>query len=393
MNYILFTNASDLPGNLYPFTLTRAPQDIRIGILTIREKWERLLKMPSFDRHEHGVIPGDRVRTAGEELRKDDYCYLIQGNLLPSPGLVKQIKALKNGQWLAAPEGHALVYRFSRHEVVDAFQFQLGKSVACNEAPLLVRFPWNIFQYNDAAIRLDFDLLTRGRKSQPIPRSNRVVKPSRVFLEKGAVVSHCIINAEDGPVYIGRKANILEGCMIRGPLALGEGATLKMGAKVYGATTIGPYCVVAGEIKNSVLFGYSNKAHDGYMGDSVVGEWCNWGAGTTNSNLKNNARAVRVWTPGGMLEVGVKCGVLMGDYSRTAINTAINTGSVIGVSCNVFGAGLTPKHIPSFSWGAEGEQRYTLEKALRDIEGWKALKNQQLSDSEKSVLQAIFERF
>ena len=185
----------------------------------------------------------------------------------------------------------------------------------------------------------------------------------------------------------------MEGAIIRGPFAMGESSSLKMGAKVYGATTLGPYCVAGGEVKNSVLFGYSNKAHDGYLGDSVIGEWCNMGAGTTNSNLKNNAGQVRIWTPKGQLNAGMKCGVLMGDYSRTAVNTAINTGTVISVCCHVFGSGLTPTYIPSFSWGSEGVNRYAFEKALQDIEGWKKLKAQTVTDNEKSILKYIFKHF
>ena len=201
-----------------------------------------------------------------------------------------------------------------------------------------------------------------------------------------------MINASMGPVYIGKGAEIMEGSVIRGPFAMGEGACLKLGTKVYGATTLGPRCVVGGEIKNSILFGYSNKAHDGYLGDSVIGEWCNLGAGTTNSNLKNNASEVKIWTPKGELNAGLKCGVLMGDFSRTAINTSINTGTVIGVGCNVFGTGLTPKYIPNFSWGSEGVKRYEFEKGLLDIEGWKKLKRQILSDDEKSILKYIYEK-
>jgi len=181
--------------------------------------------------------------------------------------------------------------------------------------------------------------------------------------------------------------------VIRGPFAMGEDACLKLGAKVYGATTLGPGCVVGGEIKNSVLFGYSNKAHDGYLGDSVIGEWCNMGAGTTNSNLKNNASDVRVWTSKGLMTAGKKCGVMMGDYSRTAINTSINTGTVIGVSSNVFGSGLTPKYIPNFSWGSEGVNRYTFEKAIADIQNWKKLKGRDITDNEKSILKYIFEKY
>jgi UDP-N-acetylglucosamine diphosphorylase/glucosamine-1-phosphate N-acetyltransferase len=186
---------------------------------------------------------------------------------------------------------------------------------------------------------------------------------------------------------------VMEGAAIRGPFGMGRDACLKMGARVYGATTLGPGCVAGGEIKNSVLFGYSNKAHDGYLGDSVIGEWCNLGAGTTNSNLKNNASDVRIWTPKGEMTAGKKCGVLMGDYSRTAINTSINTGTVIGVSCNIFGAGLAPKYIPSFSWGSEGVNRYEYEKAVVDIADWKLLKGVKITEDEKSILKYVFDNF
>jgi UDP-N-acetylglucosamine diphosphorylase/glucosamine-1-phosphate N-acetyltransferase len=202
-----------------------------------------------------------------------------------------------------------------------------------------------------------------------------------------------MLNASTGPIYIGKNAEVMEGCMIRGPFSLGEGSVLKMGSKVYGATSIGPHCIVGGEVKNSVLFGYSNKAHDGYLGDSVIGEWCNLGAGTSNSNLKNNAGEVKIWTPRGQVNAGHKCGLLMGDYSRSMINTSFNTGTVVGVCCNVFGSGLTPKYLPSFSWGNDGIDRYEFQRALTDIESWKKLKGKKISKKEKSILKHIFEHY
>ena len=281
---------------------------------------------------------------------------------------------------------------FTKNEIADRHRIKVGKAITIKEEIKTIEYPWDIFQQNDWALRQDFELLTYKRKSQKISKTNKATNPSQVFMEKGAKMEHCIINASTGPVYIGKDAEVMEGCIIRGPFAMGEGACLKLGAKVYGATTLGPRCVVGGEIKNSVLFGYSNKAHDGYLGDSVIGEWCNMGAGTTNSNIKNNASDVKIWTPKGEMNAGAKCGVMMGDYSRTAVNTAINTGTVIGVSCNVFGSGLTPKYIPNFSWGSEGVKRYEFEKALLDIEDWKKLKGQTVTDDEKSILKYIFER-
>ena len=258
----------------------------------------------------------------------------------------------------------------------------------------LIRYPWHIFQYNGQALAEDFALLTAGRVSQPVPSSVQAIEPAAIFIEEGARLHHCVLNASTGPIYIGRDAEIMEGSWIRGPFALCEGAVVKMGAKVYGATTIGPYSTVGGEVKNSVIFGYSNKGHDGYLGDSVIGEWCNLGAGTSNSNLKNNAGEVTVRQPAWKSPVaaGLKCGLLMGDYSRAAINTSFNTGTVVGVCCNVVGEGLTPGYIPHFTWGYPGGARYQWDKAIRDIGNWKRLKNHSLSDSEIQVLKHIFEQ-
>lgn len=391
MTKIIFTEEFCQPERLHPFTLTRQLQDIRVGILTIREKWEQMLGMVSYDKKEDDYKDLGRSVNIDEAIGEGD-CFMIHGNVLPNARLVKAIRKLKSGECIATPSGSTIAFRISSNEIADKHRIRVGKSVEYDGELTVIRDPWDIFQQNDAAIRQDFEWLTAGRKSQPISRTNRVTKSSQVFLEKGARVEHAIINASAGPVYVGKDAEIMEGCIIRGPVALGEGACLKMGAKVYGATTLGPRCVGGGEIKNAVLFGYSNKAHDGYLGDAVIGEWCNLGAGTTNSNLKNTAGDVKVWTPAGELVAGTKCGVFMGDYSRTAVNTAINTGTVIGVSCNVFGNGLTPRYIPDFSWGFEGIKRYEREKMLTDIASWKALKGQVLTADEKSILLYIYDK-
>lgn len=390
MKQIVFTEEFCQPEKLYPFTLTRQLQDIRVGILTIREKWERLFRLPSFDKKEDDYKDLQRSVTMPEVL-KNGSCLLLHGNLLPTTALEKAIRKLKAGEFLVTADGNNLAYHLTADDIVDTHKIKAGKPVLFNEEVKTILYPWHIFQLNDWAIREDFKLLTAKRHSQKIGKSNKVIKASQVFIEKGAKVEHSIINASTGPVYIGKNAEVMEGCIIRGPFAMGEGACLKMGSKVYGATTLGPRCVAGGEIKNSILFGYSNKAHDGYLGDSVVGEWCNMGAGTTNSNLKNNVSDVEIWTPAGEKNAGKKCGVMMGDYSRTAVNTAINTGTVIGVCSHVFGNGLTPKHIKSFSWGSEGVAEYGFEKALKDIEGWKKLKGKELSEDEKQILRAIFD--
>ena len=392
MNKLIFSEEFCQPENLHPFTLTRQMQDIRIGILTIREKWERMLKLPSFDKKEDDYKDLHRSVNIDEAVG-DGVCFIIHGNVLPTVKLVKAIKMLKDGEFITASSGTGIVFRVTKNEIADRHKIKVGRSITIKEEIKQVQYPWDIFQLNDWAIRQDFEVITAKRKSQRISTSNKVINPSQVFMEKGAKVEHGIINAATGPVYIGKNAEVMEGCIIRGPFAMGEEACLKMGTKVYGATTLGPRCIVGGEIKNSVLFGYSNKAHDGYLGDSVVGEWCNLGAGSTNSNLKNNASDVKIWTIKGEMNAGLKCGLLMGDYSRTAVNTAINTGTVIGICCNVFGSGLTPKYIPNFSWGSEGVKRYEFEKALLDIDGWKQLKGQTIRDEEKSVLKYIFEKW
>lgn len=389
---IIFTEEFCQPETLYPFTLTRQIQDIRIGILTIREKWEKNLGFPSFDKWEDDYKDLNRSIRIDKNIGEDVY-FMIHGDILPSSKLVKATRKLKNGEFISVNGNAGVIFRFTRNEVVEPHKIKVIKAVTIKDEIKSIRFPWDIFQLNDYAIRQDFKLLTQKRKSRKIPKSNKVINPSDIFLEKGATIEHAILNASTGPIYVGKNAMIQEGSVIRGPFALGENAVIKMGATIYGATTIGPGCIAGGEIKNSVFFANSNKAHGGYIGDSVIGEWCNLGAGTSNSNMKNNASNVRVWTAKGEIDAGLKCGMFIGDYSRTAINSSINTGTVIGVCCNVFGAGLTPKYIPSFSWGSDGLQRYSLDKAIVDINDWQKLKNKKISRDEKTILKYIFEHY
>ena len=390
MKKIVFTEAFCSPENLFPFTLTRQIQDIRIGILTIREKWELALGLSSFDKQEGDYKDLERAIVL-EQGMGDDVAYLIHGNILPTPRLVKALKNLQPGEAVSVPERENIAYCISSKQILDENKIQVERTVELEEELKELRYPWDIVKWNAWAIEKDIELLQKKQKWATVSSTNKVTAEKAVFVEKGATVEHCFINASHGPVYIAKGAVIMEGSMLRGPLAICEGAVVKMGAKLYGATTVGPYCTVGGEVKNSVLFNHSNKAHDGYLGDSVIGAWCNLGAGTCNSNLKNSAGDVQVYTPHGLVNTGPKCGVLMGDYTRTAINTSINTGSVIGVCCNVFGNGLTPKYIPSFSWGADGIQRYQWDKALAHIANWKALKKEALADAETSVLKHIFD--
>ena len=392
MRKIVFTEEFCNPGNLFPFTLTRQVQDIRVGILTVREKWERWLDCPSFDKFEDDYKDLERAVRI-QEIIDDGWIYLVHGNVLPTKKIIKQVKKLKPGEFLSVPELESFVYCLSKKEVVDENNIKVGKPIEIEGELKELKAPWNIFQLNAWAIAQDFALLTDGRKSKKISATNNVANPSNIFVEEGATVECCFLNASSGPIYIGKDAVVMEGSMLRGPVAVCEGAVVKMGTRLYEGTTVGPKCTVGGEIKNSVLFGYSNKAHDGYMGDSVIGEWCNWGAGTSNSNVKNTASGVVVWTPGGAVNVGLKCGVMMGDFTRTAINTSLNTGTVIGACANVYGSGLTPKFIPSFSWGSDGLERYELEKAFVDVNNWKLLKGSALTASEKTILKHIFDHY
>src|SRR6185503_6785916 len=354
---------------------------------------ERMLGLTSYDKKEDDYKDLDRSISIPDAVKDGGTCFMIHGNILPTPKLVKAARKLKNGEFLSVKGIEGIIFRFTKKEIRETHKIKVKKAVTFREKPITIQYPWNISQLNDWALRQDFELLTAKKKSQGISKTNRVIKSSEIFIEKGVRMEHCILNASTGPIYIEKNEELMEGCMIRGPFFLGEGSLLKMGTKIYGATSLGPWCVGGGEIKSSVMFGYSNKAHDGYLGDSVIGEWCNLGAGTTNSNLKNNAGEIKLWTPTGKAAAGKKCGVMMGDYSRTAVNTAINTGTVIGVCCNVFGSGLTPEHIPSFSGGSDGFERYRLEKVFDDVESWKKLKQDSLSDNERSVLKYIFDNF
>ncbi|MGX5820567.1 putative sugar nucleotidyl transferase [Chitinophaga lutea] len=384
-HYILF----DTPerDQLYPFTHTRPVAECRIGLLTIREKWEKWLQVTApigFFTMDYLQVKYPLVKAPTEGAN-----VLINGHVLPSSALVEAIGAMQPGQELYK-NGRLLAKVVSGD---DFFMPAAMDRLDFEGAVIRIDQPWHIAQYNDQALRDDFALLTAGRQSAPIPDNNQVINPGRIFIEPGATVSCSILNAGTGPIYIGRNAQVMEGCMIRGPFGLGEGAVLKMGARIYGATSIGNFSVVGGEVKNSVFFDHSNKGHDGYLGDAVIGEWCNLGAHTCCSNMKNNAREVRVWMEGKneAWGAGAKCGVLMGDYSRTGINTMFNTGTVVGVSSNVFGGGFPPKFLPAFSWGGHEGGRYRLDEALRDAGAWMQLKGKSMDDADRQILTHLFQ--
>ncbi|HET9056936.1 MAG TPA: putative sugar nucleotidyl transferase [Chitinophagaceae bacterium] len=386
MDIVLFDTISR--GLLYPFTLTRPVADIRLGIYTIREFWEQYFQTDSY------TITEDYLQHKFPSTSKNDVL-LINASLMPTEEFLRQIFELKNGEALIQDDiilaGKTNTFdKWKMHEV-NSTRFSVYKklSVSLN----FLTYPWQIFQWNDYAIRNDFTIITKDRRSVDISSTNQYNKRENIFVEEGANIYNSVINASTGPVYIGKNCEVMEGCLIRGPFAMLDGSILKMGSKVYGATTIGPGCVAGGEIKNSVLFGYTNKAHDGYLGDSVLGEWCNLGAGTSNSNLKNNAGEVKVWdkTTEEFLSIGLKCGLIMGDYSRSAINTSFNTGTIAGICCNIFGEGLMPKFIPDFCWGSKENKNYDLNKAFSDIHNWKQLKKHSLTEAERIILRHIYQ--
>jgi len=382
----VFTEAGSDPGDLFPFTLTRKAQDIRLGIFTIRQKWEQYLGLSSFDTP--GANKADPQRALPEGLSGKEMICLVRCNSLPPNNIAGKIRKLRPGEALSLP-GEAPFLHYLSVEQFRNERALLPAKVHTTDETKVLQFPWEIFTLNRWALKQDFGFIRKKRKRISVSRTNKVINDKNVFLEKGCSIEHCTINATEGPVYIAKNALVMEGSMLRGPVSIGEGAVVKMGTRIYGATTIGPFCTVGGEIKNSVIFSYSNKAHDGYLGDSVIGEWCNLGAGTSNSNIKNSASEIKVHTPFGNKAVGNKCGLLMGDYSRSAINTSFNTGTVVGTCANVFGTGLTPRYIPSFSWGIDGT-RYRYEKAIEHVGNWKALKQQILTTNEASLLESIY---
>lgn len=362
-------------------TQTKAVAALHMGILTMVERWELLTGMQVFVHTEDYLQNLYGYPDAGEHI-------WIDASVIPDRALVDVVKSLDRNDCWADENGLIIGKTALSFEEFDAAQsLQYFENIHDHATADRIRYPWEMIHWNDRMLRFDFDVLTHGKTSAAISSTNRCIHPEHIFIESGAVVEYAILNASTGPIYIGKHATIMEGTAIRGPFALGDHSVLKMNSRIYGATTLGPYCMGGGEIKNSIMSGYSNKAHDGYMGDAVIGEWCNWGAGTSNSNLKNTAGVVKVWSEADQtyLPAGYKCGVIMGDYSRTSINASINTGSVIGVSCNVFGEGLLPNIIPDFSWGCKGV-KYRMDKALEDINNWKKLKNQSLGEIEKQIL-------
>lgn len=384
MNYILFDGPSR--ADLLPFTYTRPVAEIRVGILTIREKWEKHLGYATSTLTEEYL----GVKYPMVELEEN---VLINASYLPTQNLVTMISNLTENQAIFNEDSVIAVYTKDTQEEVDFDSYDV---IQYSYSDLLkIQHTWDIFKHNHQAIAADFELLTADNISQPIPESVFTINPENIFIEEGASLPLCSLNASDGPIYIGKNATIMEACAVRGPFALCEEATLKMGAKIYGGTTVGPYCKVGGEVSNSVLFGYSNKGHDGFLGNSVLGEWCNIGADSNNSNLKNNYDEVRLWNYNteSFAKTGLQfCGLMMGDHSKCGINTMFNTGTVIGVSCNIFGDGFPRNFIPSFSWGgSSGYATYKTHKAFETASRVMERRAIPFDEIESNILEHVFE--
>jgi len=380
MNVILFDDP-EVKRDLLPLTYTRPVAGIRMGILTIAEKWEKILKASvSFacEAYLQGKFP---LKTTTDN-------YWINGCVCPTASLVALLRTLKNGEGIR--HGNRVVaVRTSSGEQPELHS---ANYISISDDVTIVDKLWKIFQFNGLELRADFTLLTAGRKSAPVnDKATVVYNESNVFIEEGVSIKAGILNAEPGPIYLAHNAQVQEGAIIRGPFSLGEGSIINMGGKMRGDTTIGPDCKVGGEISNAILIAHSNKAHDGFLGNSVLGEWCNLGADTNTSNMKNNYDTVKLWNiaKGSFENTGLSfCGLIMGDHSKSGINTMFNTGTVAGVNANIIGAGYPPAFIPSFSWG--GPETYVLAKALTSADRAMRRRQASLTDVEKSILEFVF---
>ncbi len=385
MNTILFDDNNRI--NLLPLTFTRPVSEIRIGILTIKEKWDKYFGRSSY-------LTQNYLKQKYPAIIHN-MNLLINGGIIPSQSLVDEIEQLKEGEFLIKDD--IIIAGILNGNNISEFLPDVEKTYKNKRTAVeftKISYPWDIFINNGQEIESDFKLITAGRKSQKLSSTNNFLQEENIFIEEGAKIEFATLNPDGGYIYIGKDAEIMEGSLIRGSLSLGEHSTLKMGAKIYGPTTVGPHSKVGGEVNNSVIFGYSNKGHDGFLGNSVLGEWCNLGADTNNSNLKNNYAPVRVWNYKEHRFMHTKlqfCGLIMGDHSKSAINTMFNTGTVVGVSSNIFGTGFPRNFIPSFSWGGDkGFATYTTSKAFETAEIVYKRRGLDFDSVEKSILEHIF---
>lgn len=380
MNVILF-DESEARKNLLPLTFTRPVCHIRIGILTIKEKWNLWLNTECSYSTENYLSPKYPVK-------EEDNSLYINASVCPDEILVKTLSAILPGQKFMH-QNKLIAYCGNQDNIAGAEQIEYTRAL------VTVNNVWDIFQKNNEAILADFELLTANKTSQPLSNTVTVIgNPALIFLEEGAKAEACILNAHSGPIYLAKDSEIMEGSAVRGPFSLGEHSSLKLNTKIYGPTTVGPYCKVGGEVNNSVIFGFTNKGHDGFLGNSVLGEWCNLGADTNNSNLKNNYGNVKLFNYNldKPIDTGLQfCGLIMGDHSKSGINTMFNTGTVVGVGANIFGGGFPPTHIPSFSWGGEkGFEEYKLEKLFETAQKVYERRGIIFDKQEKEILEKVF---
>ncbi len=387
MNYILFDDNTRI--NFLPLTFTRPVADIRIGILTIREKWEKILNAKVSSKTEEYLS-----KKFPTEFAIDTDNVWINGSLCPNVKLVEEVNSLKPNQALFSA-GNVLAANSGNDKNFDYKSINGFTNFESTAQAMRIENTWDIFSKNGEAIKDDFELITKGRKSLTLSKTNHVIGVENIFVEDGAKVECAILNASTGYIYIGKDAEIMEGSIIRGPFALCEHSALKLGAKIYGPTTIGPHSKVGGEVNNSVIFGYSNKGHDGFLGNSVIAEWCNIGADSNNSNLKNNYAEVKLWNyeKERFVNTGLTfCGLIMGDHSKCGINTMFNTGTVVGVNANIFGSGFPRNFIPSFSWGgAAGFTTYKTKDAFEVATRVMERRGMIFNEIEQNILTHVFE--
>ncbi|MCS3530766.1 GlmU family protein [Chryseobacterium sp. JUb7] len=371
-----------------PLTFTRPVAEMRCGILTFSERWQKIL-----ENTEVSYFTETYLQDKFSEPEKKESLFLVT-NFLPTENVIQQIKDLKQGE--------ALVYEdelvAAKINMKDFSLHQIEKMTDIKEELIFFKKPKDLFTFNDKAIDFDFELLTKGRISQGLSSTNGFLGDKKdLFIEEGASIEFSTINTKTGKIYIGKNTEVMEGCHLRGPISLGEGSKFNLGAKIYGATTIGPQCKVGGEVNNIIIFGYSSKGHDGFIGNSVIGEWCNFGADSNSSNMKNNYGNVKLWNyrTKSFEDTGLQfAGLIMGDHSKTAINTQLNTGTVVGVASNIFKEGFPPNLIENFSWGGfKDDERFKLDKAYEVAERAMARRKVALTDHDKAILKYIFDTY
>jgi len=390
MHVLLFDDPAIWP-HLLPLTFTRPIAALRCGILTIAEKWQRRLAAPSIgfltQPHLQAKFPAGNV--AGPAL-------VINGAVCPDQLLAQQVQRLQPGEGLYDGDLLVAAHLADASQVAELIQDGLATSQEVSESVTIVSRPWHLFLHNGAQIREDFPLVTQGRQSAPVGDAHTIVyAPENIFIESGVKIRAAILNAEDGPIYLGKNSQVHEGAVVKGAMALCESSYINVGAKMRGDNTVGPFCKVGGEVSNSIIMAYSNKGHEGFLGNSVIGEWCNIGADTNTSNLKNNYAPVKVWSHAKehFVNTGQQfCGLLMGDHAKCGINTMFNTGTVVGVGANVFGAGFPRTFIPSFSWGgAHGFETFRLPKMAEVAQRVMGRRLLEYDETEQAIMAHVFE--